>query len=568
MRCNLFHWLRPPLFWMVALATLSSEPLARTPLPAQNRVVVQLNWRHQFEFAAFYAAIQQGYYKSAGLDVTLVEGGPGINSVNEVLDGVAHFGVSSSALVLERSQGKPVLALGVFMQHSPIAILGNREKGINSVLDLSGKSLSCSPHACAETKAYLKLLGLDLSTVRFVPHTDANALKRLETVEATEVYWTNDGYRVQNQIDRYILMLPRSAGIDVYGNVLFTTEAIAKKDSDLVQKFREATFAGLRYAQQHPQELVDLIFAQYNPQGKTADHLLWEAQKLNELIRPDLIDPGYMSTARWEHIRDVFASVDALPADYRIRPMLYNPPAPGLPKWFYGLLLGLTAVAAVVFAFLVRVNRLNRQLSKEVALRLDAEARLLKEHESFRAFVAREQGALKQRNLELEHEADLDSLTGLPVRRAFLRGLVQAIAGASRYKRPLAVAILDLDFFKRVNDTYGHPMGDLVLKRFASVLQKHTRAADVAGRWGGEEFIVMFPETDVEGAKVVLEKVLLAIAAETFPAPADNLSITTSAGLAAMTSALCTPEELIATADLALYEAKKSGRNRVCLSPV
>ena len=78
----------------------------------------------------------------------------------------------------------------------------------------------------------------------------------------------------------------------------------------------------------------------------------------------------------------------------------------------------------------------------------------------------------------------------------------------------------------------------------------------------------MFPETDVEGAKVVLEKVLLAIAAETFPAPADNLSITTSAGLAAMTSALCTPEELIATADLALYEAKKSGRNRVCLSPV
>lgn len=180
--------------------------------------------------------------------------------------------------------------------------------------------------------------------------------------------------------------------------------------------------------------------------------------------------------------------------------------------------------------------------------------------------LIREQIELKQRTRKLEFESSMDSLTGLPVRRAFLRMFEQAIASAVRFKRPLSVAILDLDHFKKVNDTYGHPVGDLVLKRFAEVLQRTLRNVDVAGRWGGEEFVVFLPETDAEGAKVILEKVRQAISEEQFPGPADSLRVTMSAGLTRLASEILDPEEIIGLADKALYEAKESGRNRICLA--
>ena len=389
MFCKLLHRLRHPLLLMAVLGSFSGVLSARpTPQPL-TPVTVQLNWRHQFEFAAFYAAIEQGYYKKAGLQVSLIEGGPANNSVTEVLDGKAWFGVSSSALMLDHSQGKPLLALGVFMQHSAIAILGSRERGINSVFDLAGKTLSCSPHACEEAKAYLIMSGVDLRTVRFVEHTDPNALKRLETFDATEVYWTNDGYRIQDKLDRYILMMPRSSGIDVYGNVLFTTKAIADKWPELVRKFRDATFKGLRYAQEHPKELADLIVARYNSQGKSAEHLLWEALKLNELIRPDLVEPGYMSQGRWMHIRDVFANAGFLPADYDFQTLLHDPVELSIPKWLYALLIGLVVLISVSSAFLVRLNWLNKKLVAEVQLRYNAEDNLRRENQRFKSFVDR-----------------------------------------------------------------------------------------------------------------------------------------------------------------------------------
>ena len=174
-----------------------------------------------------------------------------------------------------------------------------------------------------------------------------------------------------------------------------------------------------------------------------------------------------------------------------------------------------------------------------------------------------ERRRLSLRAHQLEAESDLDSLTGLPVRRAFLRAFKREMASSSRYGRPLSVAVLDLDHFKRVNDTYGHPMGDAVLKRFASVLRESLRQSDIAGRWGGEEFVVLLPETPLEGVADLLDKVRLAISAEHFPPPADVLTVTMSAGLTLFDGHESDPEAIVGQADRALYEAKESGRNRV-----
>lgn len=182
------------------------------------------------------------------------------------------------------------------------------------------------------------------------------------------------------------------------------------------------------------------------------------------------------------------------------------------------------------------------------------------------AHTLSEHGSLRRRARELEREVDLDSLTGLPVRRALMRTFSRDIAVARRRSQPLTVAILDLDHFKRVNDTFGHPTGDLVLKAFAGVSQRCLRASDSVGRWGGEEFVVLLPDTDSAGAVVVLDKIRIAVGQESFPAPAHSLKVTLSGGIVQYNGNDQTPEELLYEADCALYRAKESGRNRICVA--
>ena len=113
---------------------------ALLPLPASalEQVALQLKWKHQFQFAGYYAAQEKGYYRDAGLEVSVIEAGPETDPVREVLDGRAQFGVSNSALLLARAQGKPVVALAVIFQHSPFILAARRDGGIRSVHDLAG----------------------------------------------------------------------------------------------------------------------------------------------------------------------------------------------------------------------------------------------------------------------------------------------------------------------------------------------------------------------------------------------------------------------------------------------
>lgn len=177
-----------------------------------------------------------------------------------------------------------------------------------------------------------------------------------------------------------------------------------------------------------------------------------------------------------------------------------------------------------------------------------------------------EQGRLRRHANQLQREADLDSLTGLPVRRSLLRAFRRDHAAAQRHGRPLAVALLDLDHFKLVNDTFGHATGDLVIKATADALRRCLRASDSAGRWGGEEFVVLMPDTDKAGAAAVLEKVRAAIAEAKFPAPALALRVTASAGFTQYAGGKRSPEDLLDAADRALYKAKEAGRDCVCVS--
>lgn len=187
-----------------------------------------------------------------------------------------------------------------------------------------------------------------------------------------------------------------------------------------------------------------------------------------------------------------------------------------------------------------------------VAIRLKRERDYLRtsaEEASARAEVAQER-------------AMTDALTGLLNRYGLQHVLAREHAEARRYNRQLSCLMIDLDKFKSVNDTYGHSAGDYVLRQVAFILRESVRASDTVFRYGGEEFLVLLPETDLDGAAALAEKIREAAASHPFVEGARLFRLTLSVGV----SSLCAGEsgnDMIARADMALYHAKEKGRDRV-----
>ncbi len=164
----------------------------------------------------------------------------------------------------------------------------------------------------------------------------------------------------------------------------------------------------------------------------------------------------------------------------------------------------------------------------------------------------------------LEKLAITDYLTGIYNVRYFQHRIIEEFTRAERYKLPICCLMLDIDRFKKINDSYGHKTGDLVLKEFAQQLRQLSRKSDVLARYGGEEFIIMLPQTTIAGAVAEAERIRNAIASHAFKGLESGMRLTVSIGISSYPNArIKTYDELISAADDSLYEAKKSGRDRV-----
>ena len=191
--------------------------------------------------------------------------------------------------------------------------------------------------------------------------------------------------------------------------------------------------------------------------------------------------------------------------------------------------------------------------------------RLQNEVESDREDVRRFAAELAMSNRRLEEAALLDPLTGIPNRRYAMDRIQQEWAAAERGSRPLACMLIDVDHFKSVNDNYGHDVGDLVLKRVADVLKHTARTHDVVCRIGGEEFLMICPDSDAQAAAQCAERLRQAVGAMRMQVGKVSLQVTISLGVAAMGPAMRGPEAMVKAADQAVYAAKQAGRNRSCI---
>ena len=192
-------------------------------------------------------------------------------------------------------------------------------------------------------------------------------------------------------------------------------------------------------------------------------------------------------------------------------------------------------------------------------------------NKAFRALTVtlkNKNAALENLNKAFQALAIRDQLTGLFNRRYFDEAITAEVARASRYGRDLSVIFLDVDFFKKYNDEYGHQHGDMVLKKISQIIKLNIREIDIATRYGGEEFVVILPETPQDDAYTVAEKIRQSVE-ETAASAIGNRNanaITVSAGVASLGQDIMNVHQLIAKADQAVYEAKRTGRNAVRLA--
>ena len=211
-------------------------------------------------------------------------------------------------------------------------------------------------------------------------------------------------------------------------------------------------------------------------------------------------------------------------------------------------------------------------------LATDAHAQLVELNNGYEQLVRRLEALLAEKdalavelgraNAALESLATTDALTALPNKRAFTQALQRDLARAARAGTGLAVLVMDIDFFKVDNDTFGHPAGDAVLAKVGDILRAGVRTGDVPARCGGEEFMVILPGSDSEGAHKLAERLRLTLESAVIQRANGPIRVTASFGVSHVGGAALSisSDELIARADAALYEAKRTGRNRVVIA--
>lgn len=328
------------------------------PAWAGERVVLQLKWRHAFQFAGYYAAEAKGFYRDVGLDVQFREAKPETNVVEEVASEQADFGVGNSDLLVARKNGLPVVVLAAIFQHSPLVFITSGK--LTQVRQLTGKQISFEPQS-VELEAYL---AREAVVPAGVEHRQSGfAINDLQAgrVDAISAYSTSEPYFLGQVGYDFRVFSPRSVGIDFYGDSLFTVEDKLKRRPQLVRDFRAASLRGWAYAMAHPDEIIDLIRLRYAP-DLPREYLAFEAADMAELLRPDLVALGHMSEVRWQRIGDIYAEAGLLPRDFPLAGFIYNPETIADQGVAYLYLFAALVALLVVSGLAIYAFRANRSL--------------------------------------------------------------------------------------------------------------------------------------------------------------------------------------------------------------
>src|SRR5712672_153908 len=350
--------IRPKLALLRLLIVGASLALAAShPAVALEAVSLQLKWKHQFQFAGYYQALEQGLYRDAGLDVTIREGGPDIDVSEAVAGGKADFGVCSAGVLRDWGAGRRLVVLAAIFQRSAAVILVARRADIRSVADLRGRTLMDTPGS-DEIAAMLKREGIDYQTMLRVPHEGNPRDLLAGRADAMIAYSTNEPFVLEQLGAAYRTFAPAASGIDFYGDNLCASEAEVKAHPHRVAAFRAASVKGWAYALAHREATVDLILKSYST-NKSREALLFEAQQTEALVGRDPDRIGEQDPERWRRIAATYRQLGLLTDDTLPAALIWDGNDGSQRRWLIALLF-VTAGLAIAVLVAYRSRRTLR----------------------------------------------------------------------------------------------------------------------------------------------------------------------------------------------------------------
>jgi len=320
----------------------------------KNIIVLQLPWKHQFQFAGYYAAIEKGFYKDEGLEVEIRQADVGTNPVDDILSGKSHFSVGNSELIQYYMEGKPIVVVACIMQHSPSILISKSVSNLSKPTDFIGKRIMLNETSSGvDILAMLYRAGIMNSQFEIVESSLSLNDLLSGRVDAYHGYLSNEPFFMDKFGIPYSVMNPADFGINFYSDCLFTSQQLVFNNPSMVEKFRKASLRGWTYALRNKEELVNTILSKYNL-SKTYDHLLYEARVIERLINPELIEIGHTNSERWFRTAEMLYQLGLIKQIRSIDDFIFKPTTIFYGTWYKMSILGLVAILGILLFFLLR----------------------------------------------------------------------------------------------------------------------------------------------------------------------------------------------------------------------
>ena len=285
------------------LFTSNSYASQSVTLPSQNAsqtdqsltpIKLQVNWNHQYQFAGFYAAIKNGYYQQAGLDVSILDWKPGVSVADAVISGDADFGVGKGRMIVDYAQGKPLKLIMASFQFSPLVLLTH--KPVVALSEFSGKSVMYD--GGFQIESLLSKANAEVSKSIKAVKSSGNIRDFIDKkVDFYAAYGTNEPSRLKQQGVPFYILDPKTYGVQTYGDFLVTSKKMADLRPGLVKAFKDASIKGWQYAITHQEDTVDFIMQNY-PVVKSRDDMLAEAKATTQYVKTGTVPIGSINAAK------------------------------------------------------------------------------------------------------------------------------------------------------------------------------------------------------------------------------------------------------------------------------
>jgi diguanylate cyclase (GGDEF)-like protein/PAS domain S-box-containing protein len=279
-----------------------------------EKVSLQLKWLHQFQFAGYYAAKEQGYYAAEGLDVDIFERSLDKDFIKQVLSGDKDFGIGDSGILAYYARGEPIVALAAIFQHNPLVFIAKQSSGIISPYEMKGKRIMFDSKGMDDSvlQAVLAEAHLTEKNYTIVKQSFRNDDLIENKIDVMSGYLSDAIFYFQQKNIKVNVINPQNYGIDFYGDLLFTSQNELTQHPGRAEKFRRASLKGWQYALDHPEELIRLISKKYHCR-LPLEHLRFEADVTRKLILPDVIPLGHIDAGRMRKVAEVYAQLNLSP---------------------------------------------------------------------------------------------------------------------------------------------------------------------------------------------------------------------------------------------------------------